>query len=136
MERLDQLGAVVDRDLRVAGYKRGKMLAVLSERLAMDRVNLNSVVIDERSGNVVLRRERVGRAERNLGASAGEGANEVCGLSRHVQADRDLHALQRPLGCEALSDAAEHRHLPGRPLDPRQPGGGEGQVCNVRFGQD
>ena len=53
MQSLDQLGAVVDRNLRLARDKRSNVLAVLGQRLSVDRVDFNSVVINQRRGNVI-----------------------------------------------------------------------------------
>ena len=55
MERLDQLGAIVDRDLRRTDDERGDVLVVLRKCLAVNRMDFNAVVVDQRCGDIVLR---------------------------------------------------------------------------------
>jgi hypothetical protein len=52
-----------------------------------------------------------------------------------VQAGGDPEAGERLLGCEALPDLRQHRHLAGGPGDARLTLGSEGQVGNV-MGRD
>ena len=64
VQHADQVGAVVERDLRLAGHQRADVRRVEIEILAVDRVDLEPVAGDERRRDVVLRRERVGGAQR------------------------------------------------------------------------
>ena len=107
------------------------VLRVGLDVLAAARLHRNAEV-HERGGHLVLGGERVGRAERHLGAAGGERLHQVGRLGGHVQAGGHLHAVERLLGPEALADRAEDRHLALRPLDPRQPLRGQrriGYVC-------
>jgi hypothetical protein len=118
-----QVGAMVDRGLDVA--------VVRVVVLALDREHAHAVLLDERGGDIVLRRERVGRAEDDVGATRLQRAGEVRRLRRHVQAGGDPMSRERLLALEALADRREHRHLPVGPGDPPHPFGGERQILHV-----
>ncbi len=105
--------------LRVMVDRRGDVRVVGVVVLALDREDGHAVLGDERSGHVVLRRERVRGAEEDVGAAGLQRAREVRGLRRHVQAGGDAVAVERPLALEALADRGQHRHLPVGPLDAR-----------------
>ena len=127
----DHVGAVVHRDLRVLVADRVDVPVVGVVVLALDRVDLGAVAVDQRGGDVVLGRERVRRAERDVRAAGGQRADEVGRLGRDVQAEAELDAVERLLALEALADRGEHRHVAVRPLDPRLAGVGQRQVGDV-----
>ena len=85
----------------------------------------------KRGGDVVLRRERVGRAQRDLGAARLEREHQVGGLGGDVEARADAHAGQRLGLREAVADLSEHGHERGGPLDARFAGVREGDVFHV-----
>ena len=128
----DDVAAVLGEEMRRPGV----------HVLAVDRVHLDAVV-GERRGDVILRGERVRRAQRDLGAPGPQRADQVGRLRGHVQAGADLHARQRLLAREALTERAEHRHLRVRPLDACAPlarergvgdiaSSGNGRTCTGR----
>ena len=125
------VGAVVHRHVRLEGDRLVDVRVVGVGVLALDRVGADAVVLDQRSGDVVLRGERVARAQHDLGAAGLQGAHEVGGLGGDVQACADAHAVERLLGFEALADAREHRHVGVGPLDARLAGVGECGVLDV-----
>ncbi len=102
--------------------------------LAVDRVDLGAVAVDQRRRGVVLGRERVRRAEGDVGAARHQRADEVRRLRRDVQAAGHADALERLLALEALADLSEHGHLAIGPLDPLLAGVGEGDVGDVVVG--
>ncbi len=99
----DQLGAVVDEDLRAAGHKALEMARVRRTVLPALAIDLRAMGRAQRSGDVVLCRERVGRTEANLGPGRQQGANEVRRLCGDVQADGHSQAGERTLTFEALA---------------------------------
>ncbi len=99
--------------------------------LALDREDADAVLVHERGRHVVLRRERVGRAEDDVRPTRGQRAGEVRRLGRHVQACGDAVPGERLLPLEALTDRREHRHLPVRPRDAADALGGERQILHV-----
>ena len=66
VERRDEVGAVVHRQLRPRVEHRLDVAVVGRHVLAVDRVDGGAVALDERGGDVVLRGERVGGAQRDL----------------------------------------------------------------------
>ena len=131
VEDADHVGAVVHRDVRLVVDRGLDVLVVRVVVLALDRERRDPVLVDERGRDVVLRRERVGRADDDVGAARLERAHQVRRLGRHVQAGGDPVAGQRLLGLEPLADRGQHRHLPVGPLDPAHALGGERQILHV-----
>ncbi len=132
MERRDHVAAVVHRDVRVV-VDRGADVAVVDVvRLAVNGVDGDPVLGDQRGRDLVLGRERVRRAQEDVGAPRLQGAGQVGGLGGHVQARRDAQARERALGREALADRSEDRHLPICPLHPHDAVGREAQVVDIR----
>jgi hypothetical protein len=114
VERAQQVGAVVERDPRRALDHRRDAVGPLV-RAAGEHLGL----LGEGRRDVVLRGERVRRAERDVGAPGAQRPHEARRLGRHVQAGADRDARERPLAGEALADRTEDGHLPVRPFDPR-----------------
>ena len=124
----EQVGAVVDRDLRRPREQGVDVLDVRVEILAMDRPDLDAVVGHERRRDVVLRGQRVRRAQGEDRATGLERADEVRRLGGDVQAGGHAEPGERALAFEPLADPAQHRHLCVRPFDPRFTRGGERDV--------
>ena len=78
----------------------------------------------QRRRDVLLRGERVRRAQRDVRPTRLQRPHQARRLRRHVQARADDDARERPLAGEALTDRAEDGHLPVRPLDPASPDSG------------
>jgi hypothetical protein len=125
MKDADHVGPVVHRQLRLVVDRGLDVLVVGVVVLALDREDGDVELLDERGRDVVLRRERVRGAEDDVGTARFEGAHQVRGLARDVQAGRDAVAGQRLLVLEALADRGEHGHLPVGPGDPARPFGCE-----------
>ncbi len=111
--------------------QRAYVADVRVQVLAVNRPDLDVVVLDERRRDVVLGRERVGRAQRGARAAGDQSLHQVGGLGGDVQACGHPHALERALGGEALAHLPEHGHLIRRPRDPRRALGGEAGIGNV-----
>ena len=89
------------------------------------------VVVHEGGGDVVLGRQRVGRAQPHLGAAGDQRADQVGGLGGDVQAGGEALAGERLLHGEALADRGEHRHVAVGPEDLAQSCVRQGQVADV-----
>ena len=132
VEDADHVGAVVHRDLRLMIDRRLDVLVVGVVVLALDREDGDVVLLDEGGGDVVLGRERVRRAEHDVGTSGLEGPHQVRRLARDVQARRDAVAGKRLLALEPIADRGQHRHLPVGPLDPVQAFGRKRHVLHIK----
>ena len=94
VQHADHVGAVVHREVRLVVDRSLDVRVVRVVVLALDREDRDVVLLDERRGDVVLRRERVRRAEHDVGAAGLQRAHEVRRLRRHVQARRDAVAAR------------------------------------------
>ena len=84
---------------------------------SLDGEDRDVVFVDERRGNVVLGRERVGGAQHHVGTSRFQRAGKVRRFGRHVQTRGDAVAGKRLLVLEAVANRGEHGHLAVSPLD-------------------
>jgi hypothetical protein len=62
---------------------------------SLDRKYRDAVILDQRSGDVVLRGKLIGSHQTDLGSSGPEGSNQVCGFRRHVKAGGQAFSGQR-----------------------------------------
>ena len=131
VELVDEVGAVIHRHLRLMVERRTDVRVVGVAILALDGVGRDLEMGDERGGHVILRRQRVRRAQHRIGAAGGQGAHQVGRLGGDVEAGADPPALERSLGREPFADAGQHRHLPVRPFDLQPAGIGQAQVRHV-----
>ena len=131
VQHADHVGAVVHREVRLVVDRCLDVRVVRVVILALDGEARDVVLVHERRGDVVLCRERVRRAQHDVGAAGLQRPHEVRGLGRHVQAGRDAVAGERLLALEALADRGEHRHLPVGPLDPALALAREGEILHV-----
>ena len=86
VQNADHVGAVVHRDVRLVIDRSLDVLVVRIVVLALDRERRDPVLLDEGGGDVVLGRERIGRADDDVRSAGLERAHQVRGLGRHVQA--------------------------------------------------
>ena len=91
----------------------------------------DAVAGDQRGRHVVLRGERVARAEDDFGAAGLEREHQVRRLRRDVEAGGDAQALQRLLALEMLLDQPDDRHFARRPLDAVDALFGQAEVLDV-----
>ena len=131
VEHADHVCAVVHRQLRLVVDRGLDVLVVGVVVLALDREHRDVELLHERGSGIILGRERVRRAQHDVGSAGLEGAHQVRGLRGHVQARGDAVAGERLLGLEALADRGQHRHLPVRPHDAPQPLGCEREILYV-----
>ena len=118
VEERHDIGAVVHRDVRFDLEHRVDVPVVGVAVLALPREDRDAFAGDERGGGIVLCRERIRRAQRDLGPAIAQREREVGGLRGDVQACGDADAGVRPLFREALADLAEHGHLARGPFRP------------------
>ena len=114
----DQVGPVVEGDGGRARGQLGDVRRVGLRALPVRGEHVDAVV-GQRRDDVVLGRERVGRAQRDLGPARPQRPDQDRGLGRDVQARAHEPAVERPVGREAVPDRADDGHLPRRPLDAR-----------------
>src|ERR1017187_5003180 len=99
-----QIGAVIHGDVRSVIERRHDVRVVGVVVLALDGVDRNVVVAHQAGGNIVLRGQRVGGAEHNVGATIAQRDRQVGGLGGDVQAGRNPDALQWLVLDEVLAD--------------------------------
>src|SRR3989344_8416764 len=129
----DEVSAVVHRDILP---HRDKRLDVFKKRIAIlarYSVGRNAVMLGERGGGFVLRRKRIGGAERDLGSTLFERDDKIRRLDRHVKACRNFLALERLLFLEPLANSEEDGHVSCRPFDELNAFGRKLFVFNVGF---
>ena len=130
-----EIAPVVHRHLRTRRDHRFDVRIIALVIFALDRERRHAV-LTERGRDVILRRERIARAERGLGAPGFEREHEVCGLGCHVQACADAHAAQRLLLFEALANLRQHGHVRAGPGDARAALLGERTILDVALRRD
>ena len=124
VQHRDHIGAVVDHDVRPVLERGVDVLHVGLGRFALDREDRDAV-LDQRGGDIVLGRERVGGAEHGVGAAGLQRQRQVGRLGGDVGAGDDAVALEGLLPGEPLADQRQHRHLARRPVDPLPPERGQ-----------
>jgi hypothetical protein len=92
------------------GDRRLDVLIVGLVIFAFDREGRNTVVFDERRRDLILRAERVGGAEPDIGSAGLERFHQVCGFGRHVEAGRDTEPSKGLLSLKSFLDQPQHRH--------------------------
>ena len=113
----DEVSAVIHGDVRLV-IERGHDVRVVGVVvLTLDREHGNVVVAHQASGHVVLRGERVGGAECDIGAAVAQRDHQVSGLGGHVQASRDANVFEWLILDEVLADNLQNLHRLVRPLD-------------------
>jgi hypothetical protein len=127
----DQVGAVVHRELGLRVERAREVLVVRVVVLALDGKRRDAVFLHERRGHVVLRRERIRGAERDLGPAVAEGEHQVRRLRGHMKACGDTQPLEGLFLCEALADFPHNGHVLPRPPDAVHALRGEGQILYV-----
>jgi hypothetical protein len=134
VQHADQVGAVVHGDLRLVVQRRRQVLVVGDIVLALDGEDRHFVVLDERSGHIILGGERVGGGQDNIRAAGLQGLHQVGGLAGDVQTGRNAQALQRLFALEAFADLAQDGHFALRPLDTQAAAFGQRAIFDVKLG--
>jgi hypothetical protein len=127
-----EIGAVVEGHVRAPARAGRHVGGVGVGVLGAAGVDLGAEVLGQRGGRVVLRGERVGGAQRDLGAAGDERPHEVGRLGGDVQARRHRDAVERALVDKTLADRAQDGHLGVGPFDARPPARRERRVGDVR----
>ncbi len=122
-----EVGAVVDDQGRPGGQDRVDLPVEGLAVGAVDGEHGGSQLVVDGGGDVVLGRQRVGGAQRQLGPAGVQRPAEVGGLGGHVQAGRDAHPFQRPGPGQLGGDRGEHGHAAGGEVDLAPPPGGRGR---------
>ncbi len=132
MQAADQLGAVVERQVRAGGHQRVDVRPVGRPVLAAARADLHAVVGDQRRGHRVLGGQRVRGTQGDLRPARHEHAHEPRRLGGDVQARGDAQALEGTLARKALTDRDQDRHLRIGPRDPVAPRGSQRRISDDR----
>ena len=91
MQDRDQVGAIIHGDVRLV-IDRGKDVAVIGVIvLAFDGEHRDAVIAHQGCGHIVLGRQRIRRAQRDIGAAVAQTDGEVRGLGGDVQTSGDAH---------------------------------------------
>ncbi len=117
VQNADQVGAVIHGDLRLVVERRHDVRVVSVVVLALDGEDGDVVVAHQAGGHVILGGERVGGAERDIGAAVAQGDHQIRGFGRDVQAGRNADALERLVLDEFLADDLQDLHRLVGPLD-------------------
>ena len=117
VERAHQVGAVIHGHVRLVVEGGVDVLVVGDVVFALDGVNGDLEMGDQRSRHIILRRERVGGGQDDIRPASVQGVHQVGGLGGHMQAGGNAQALQRALFFEALADQAQDGHLSLCPFD-------------------
>ena len=118
VQGVHQVRAIVHRDRRLVPARGRDMIVIGLAVLALDCEGLDAEVPDQTGGYVVLRRQRVGRAEHQVGPAGLQRPAEVGGFGGHVQARAHSPALQRLVPGEPLAHLAQDGHVVIRPQNP------------------
>ena len=133
VEHRDQVGAVVHGEVRAMVERRADVGVVGVVVLALDGVGPDPVDVDQGRRDGVVGGQRVGGAERGVGAPRLQRDHQVRRLRRDVQAGRNPQALEGSLTLEPLPDQQQHGHLPRGPFDQVIAGLRQAGVLDVPF---
>src|SRR4029077_14064147 len=131
----DKICAVVHGDLRLCIEDSLDVGVVPSGVLAVDGEGGDPMLACEGRGNSVLRRQRIARAEADVGAARIQRDCKVRCLAVDVKAGAETQTLERPLTGESLADDAQDGHLARRPVDEALPFAGEPRVGDIGLSQ-
>ena len=129
------VGAVVHRDLGTRLEDGADVRVVRVAVLAFLREDRDAFVGHERRRDIVLRRERIRRAERDARAAVAQHEHQVRGLRGDVQARADAQIDERTLFRESLADLGENGHLARGPGDAASARLRETEVGDVVLGR-
>jgi hypothetical protein len=107
VQRVDEVGAVVNRDRRLHVQHGVDVLVVHVLVFAMDGENGNAAGDQVRRGGI-LRAQRIAGAQRHVCAPGRERLHEVDGLGGDVQASGDALARERLALLKAFANEPEH----------------------------
>src|SRR5215207_2647096 len=96
---------------------------------------MNPVVSHQVRSHIILSRERVRRAERNLGSGSPERLHQIGGLGGHMEAGRKPDTLEWLLLGKSPPNLSEHRHGPLGPFSSTLTLVGQSQVFDVVLGK-
>ncbi len=112
-----QVSAIIHRDVRLVIDRRQNVVVVSVVVLALDGEDRNALIAHQAGRNIILRGERIRRAQHNVGSAVAQADRQVRRLRRNVQARRDANAFQRLVLDEFFADNLQHLHGLVRPLN-------------------
>jgi hypothetical protein len=131
-QQVVQITAIVSNDVGPGLQHTTRVFHVVGERLAPPGEDVDTHLLDEVGGGIVLRRTRAA-GDRNFRASCHQGFDPDTRFCFHVQADADLAAAEGLFDGKAFPDRAQDRHIVARPVDPVLSRWGEADVLNQVF---
>jgi hypothetical protein len=130
MDQGDDVGAVVDDDLRSVVERRANVPVVRIVVFAFDGIDRDPL-LDERRRDFILSRQRVACAENGIRAARLQGKRQVRCFRRDMRANHDANAVERAFATELIPDLSQHRHFAGCPIDSAPPFGGETRILDI-----
>ena len=128
-KQVDQIPAVVDDQVRMAGECLREEVLILFRSHSVDTEGLDSHLRD-RCRDVILRGERIAAGQIDFRTAFGEHETEVRGLGFQVDGYCDAEAFERLLRFELLFNFGQGRHEGADPFDFLPARGGQGRVFN------
>ena len=113
---MHKIAAVIDDNVRPNGEHIAQMRLVFFVRAAIDRVHIHALR-RQRSGNIILRGQRIGAGDVHLRAAHFEHAAQIGRLGFQVHGQRDLQAGKRLFPRKIAADIAQNRHMCFHPAD-------------------
>ena len=117
MNDTNQIGTIVHRQLWAMIDGGHDVPVVRVVIFAVDRKDRDVVSTNERRRDRILRRERIRRAQHDLGATRLERAHQIGCLGRNVEARTDAEPSERLLLLKTSANLAQYRHVAICPVD-------------------
>src|SRR3970040_787304 len=119
VKKVDEVRAIIDHKVRLQIKDLVQVLVVLVRRLPFSCVRFKAELLVQRSGDGVVRGQRIAGCESDLRARLLAGQGEDTGLRLRVEGHPDPETLQGLRGDEGLADRTEDGHVGARPFEPK-----------------
>src|SRR3989344_2004704 len=113
----NQVGPVIHGELWFGRQNLFQMTEKLLLALPFYRKGRDVVIGNEARGDIVLRRERIGGAEKYIRATRLERPYQIGSFGGDVETGRERFSLEWPLLFKTLAHLSEDRHIALGPLD-------------------
>jgi hypothetical protein len=132
MERGHDIGPIVDHEVRLVIERCLDVAIVGLGVFALDRENRNAGV-DQCGRDIVLRGERVARAEDRVGSAGLECECEIGRFGGDMRTAEQAQPFERLLLRELITDLPKDRHFSRSPIDAPPPIGGQRRILNIEI---
>ena len=130
VDRRHEIAPIVHRHLRLGRDHRFDVRVIGIVIFTFDRIGWNAVIAQRRR-DVVLGRERVAGAQRQLRAAGLQRQHQVRRFGGNVKARAYADAAERLLDLEAIANLCQHGHVRAGPRDARAAGFGQAAILDV-----